>query len=110
MTYLNNKKFFHNDEADFAWQIGYTNGNKVNANKPKPSIYDNIKLEQSSGKKLLSRSIMPNYDDFEDIYDTNIYSNKKNKNNNNTNNNRKLEPIEQLYQKAKNIYEKSITK
>ena len=86
MTYLNNKKFFHNDEANFAWQIGYTNGNKVNANKPKPSIYDNIKLEQSSGKKLLSRSVIPNYDDFEDIYDTNIYSNKKNKNNNNTNN------------------------
>ena len=34
MTYLNNKKFFHNDDANFAWQIGYTNGNKVNANKP----------------------------------------------------------------------------
>jgi glucose-6-phosphate 1-dehydrogenase len=52
MTYLNNKKFFRNDEADFAWQIGYTNNNKVNTNKPKPSIYDNIQLEPSSGKKL----------------------------------------------------------
>ena len=85
MTYLNNKKFFRNDEADFAWQIGYTNNNKVNTNKPKPSIYDNIQLEPSSGKKLLSRSVMPNYD-FEDIYDTYNHSNKnKIHKNNNTN-------------------------
>ena len=85
MTYLNNKKFFRNDEADFAWQIGYTNSNKVNTNKPKPSIYDNIQLEPSSGKKLLSRSVMPNYD-FEDIYDTYNHSNKnKIHKNNNTN-------------------------
>ena len=85
MTYLNNKKFFRNDEADFAWQIGYTNNNKVNTNKPKPSIYDTIKLEPSSGKKLLSRSVMPNYD-FEDIYDTYNHSNKnKIHKNNNTN-------------------------
>ena len=85
MTYLNNKKFFRNDEADFAWQIGYTNNNKVNTNKPKPSIYDNIQLEPSSGKKLLSRSVMPNYD-FEDIYDTYSHSNKnKIHKNNNTN-------------------------
>ena len=86
MTYLNNKKFFR-DEAKFAWQSGYINSNKVNTTKPKPSIYDNIQLEQSSGKKLLSRSVIPNYDDFEDIYDTYNHSNKNknNKNNNNTN-------------------------
>ena len=89
MTYLNNKKFFRNDEADFAWQIGYTNSNKVNTNKPKPSIYDNIQLEPSSGKKLLSRSVMPNYD-FEDIYDTYSHSNKnKIHKNNNTNTTKK---------------------
>ena len=85
MTYINNKKFFRNDEENFAWQIGYTNNNKVNTNKPKPSIYDNIQLEPSSGKKLLSRSVMPNYD-FEDIYDTYNHSNKnKIHKNNNTN-------------------------
>ena len=89
MTYLNNKKFFRNDEANFAWQIGYTNNNKVNTNKPKPSIYDNIQLEPSSGKKLLSRSVMPNYD-FEDIYDTYNHSNKnKIHKNNNTNTTKK---------------------
>ena len=89
MTYLNNKKFFRNDEASFAWQIGYTNNNKVNTNKPKPSIYDNIQLEPSSGKKLLSRSVMPNYD-FEDIYDTYNHSNKnKIHKNNNTNTTKK---------------------
>ena len=90
MTYLNNKKKFFRDEENFPWQYGYINNNKVNTNNPKPSIYDNIQLDQSSGKKLLSRSVIPNYDDFEDIYDTYNHSNKnKNNKNNNTNTTKK---------------------
>ena len=49
------------------------------------SIHDNIASEDTQGKKYLSKSLMPNYDNYglEDIYDKNYYNKGINDSNNN---------------------------
>ena len=49
------------------------------------SIHDNMASENTQGKKYLSRSLMPNYDNYglEDIYDKNYYNKGINDSNNN---------------------------
>ena len=49
------------------------------------SIHDNMASENTQGKKYLSKSLMPNYDNYglEDIYDKNYYNKGINDSNNN---------------------------
>ena len=53
------------------------------------SIHDNMASENTQGKKYLSKSLMPNYDNYglEDIYDKNYYNKGINDSNNNKSNN-----------------------
>jgi len=70
------------------------------------NIHDNITSENTQGKKLLSKSLMPDYYgnyDLEDIYDKNYYS----KNNNDSNNKKSSKYSYNNYYNTKDSKEKN---
>ena len=97
-----NSKFYQdsgNKVTAIAGKPSYTQNNKTSTIS---KVYDNLSSETSLGKKLLSKSVMPDYD-FEDIYDNDNLKYKNNKSNKNNYNNNDYNNSNDYYNKTTTI-------